>query len=94
MVTQDEKGDSRNFEIKGRGRFKWPFKRSKINLLQAHLERLKNRLNLIISVIRYARDLYKKDLHNRYSDIGYLRGEYIKLTSLKGRKLSGSRSRP
>ena len=94
MVTQDEKGNSKNFEIKGRGRFKWPFKRSKIDLLQAHLERLKNGLKLMISGMRHARDLHKKDLYDRCSDIGHLRCEYIELISSIGRKLSGLRSRP
>ncbi|KAK3168027.1 hypothetical protein OEA41_004473 [Lepraria neglecta] len=82
VVTQDEKGDSRNFEIKGRGRFKWPFKRSKIDLLQAHLERLKNGLNLMISVMRHARDLHEKDLHDREKTIGF-KIETLKIQTLE-----------
>lgn len=52
-------------DLKRRERFKWPFKRSRISLLQSDLDRLKANLNLMISVMRHARDLYEKEVLDR-----------------------------
>jgi hypothetical protein len=46
--------------VSAAGRWVWPFKKGKLETLQANLERLKTTLLLMLSVITYAREKVSK----------------------------------
>jgi len=61
----DEKGEKEIVELKGKGRVRWTLKRTRITWRRSELDRLKINLNLMISVIKHARDLYEKEFLDR-----------------------------
>ena len=63
LSTNTSNGQVKNTEtyaMRGRDRIKWPFKQTRINLLRSDLDRLKSDLNLMITVIRHAREMQEK----------------------------------
>ena len=64
-VLRDKNGEIKGFELKGRGRLKWPLKQSRMTLLRSGLARLKTSLHLMTTVVMHARDLHEKSVLDR-----------------------------
>ena len=56
-VVGSETGKPKIYSMKGRDKFRWPFKHSKVTLLRSDLDRLKKNLHLMITVMSHAREV-------------------------------------
>ena len=64
-IVTNEKGEAISFELKGRGRFIWPFKQTRLSLHRGNLDRLKTNLSLMMLVMGLARGSHEKQLLDR-----------------------------
>ena len=52
-------------ELKGKEKLKWPFKQTRIALLRTDLDRLKSNLNLMMNVMKHARDIHEREVRDK-----------------------------
>ena len=64
-AIRNGKGEIITFEVRGRGRFKWPFKQGRMVLLRSDLVRLRSSLHLMATVMMHARELQEKAILDR-----------------------------
>jgi predicted membrane-bound spermidine synthase len=66
-ILGGDDGENKTANIKTRDRVRWPFKQTKIAVLKAKLDRLKPQLNLMLLVMRHARELHESRIAHRYA---------------------------
>ena len=65
-AIRNGKGEIVTFEVKGRGRFKWPLKQGRMMLLRSDLVRLRSTLHLMATVMMHAHELQEKAILDRW----------------------------